>query len=134
VTAFQHTSSGLTDVGARTILTPAATPALVAALTRRQLRTLLEILRKLRGNCLTLVRLGPPRRVGELCSAWVCGGRHNHWIMHAHSNAPSKQQIDQTTNQTKKKKINQASTPSTQKSMTEPFTPQANNPSDTHIR
>ncbi|HEX8761482.1 MAG TPA: IS110 family transposase [Pseudonocardiaceae bacterium] len=41
LTAFQHTSSGLTGVEARTILAAAPTPALAAALTKAQLRKLL---------------------------------------------------------------------------------------------
>jgi hypothetical protein len=70
-----------------------------------------------------MVGPGPSRRFGELHAVWACDcdGDHSHWIIHLHSNTPSRQQLNQTTNHTNKKKINQTSTPNTQKSTTEPF-------------
>src|SRR5919205_656487 len=83
----------------------------------------LGILRKLVGHCLTMVRPGPSRRFGELRVVWAygCDGGRSHWIIHLHSNTPSRQQLNQTTNHTNKKKISQVSTPSTQKSTIKPF-------------
>lgn len=76
------------------------------------------------GNDLTRGRPAPRRRSGELRagSTCGCGDGPNRCITHLHTNTPSKQQIDQTTNHTKKKNINQANTPNTQKSTAEPIT------------
>lgn len=60
-------------------------------------------------------------------SGWACGwdADRNDMINHRHSSIPSKQQITQTTSQTKTKKTKEAITPSTQKSIIKTIHPHA---------
>jgi hypothetical protein len=77
---------------------------------------------------------GPSRRFGELRAVWACDcdGDHSHWIIHLHSNTPSRQQLNQTTNHTNKKKLTRRAHP-TPKIHDRTIQSQAADPINTYI-